>query len=113
MAGTNRDDTKNANELRNQQRSSLPRQPLKKAAAIKYDANDQAPKVIAKGKGIIAENILNKAEESDLPIYKDANLVETLTKLDIGDYIPPELYKVIAEIMVFVSDLDKMKDKLI
>lgn len=111
MAGSNQNGPNRNSELLNQQRSNLPRQPIKKAAAIKYEANDQAPKVIAKGKGIVAENILNKAEESDLPIYKDANLVETLTKLDIGDYIPPELYKVIAEIMIFVSDLDKMKDK--
>jgi flagellar biosynthesis protein len=93
-------------------RSSLPRQPIKKVAAIKYDANDDAPKVIAKGKGIIAENILERAEAENLPIYKDEKLADTLTKLDIGDYIPPELYKIIAEIMIFVSDLDKMKDKL-
>jgi len=102
--------TFNSNNSNN--RSSLPRQPIKKVAAIKYDAHDDAPKVIAKGKGIVADNILERAEEANLPIYKDAQLADTLTKLDIGDYIPPELYKVIAEIMIFVSDLDKMKDKL-
>lgn len=89
------------------------RKPIKKAAAVKYDAQDAAPQVIAKGKGIVAENILEKASESDVAVYKDEELVDTLTKLDIGDYIPPELYKVVAEIMVFVSDLDKMKDKLV
>jgi len=89
------------------------RPPIKKAAAVKYDVSDSAPQIIAKGKGIVAENILEKASESEVPVYQDEKLVETLTKLDIGDYIPPELYKVVAEIMIFVSDLDKMKDKLL
>jgi flagellar biosynthesis protein len=89
------------------------RLPIKKAAAIKYDAYDAAPQIIAKGKGIVAENILEKASETEVPVYQDKELVEALTKLDIGDFIPPELYKVVAEIMIFVSDLDKMRDKLL
>jgi flagellar biosynthesis protein len=89
------------------------KKPIKKAAAIKYDVTDSAPQVIAKGKGIVAQNILDKADESTIPIYKDEELADTLTKLDIGEYIPPELYKIVAEIMIFVSDLDEMRDKLI
>lgn len=85
---------------------------VKKAAAIKYDLGDAAPTVIAKGKGIVAENILEKASESAVPVYQNEALVEELTKMDLGDFIPPELYNVVAEIMIFVSDLDKMKDKL-
>jgi len=88
------------------------RKPLKKAAAVKYETGDNAPTVIAKGKGLIADNILEKAQESNVPVYEDPELADTLTKLDIGDYIPPELYKVVAEIMIFVSDLDKMRDKI-
>lgn len=84
----------------------------KKAVAIKYEPGAEAPEVIAKGKGIIAEKILEKAEEKALPVYKDEQLVEALTKLDIGDSIPPELYTVVAEILVFVTDLDKMQDKV-
>ena len=84
----------------------------KKAAAIRYKPGDDAPELIAKGKGVVADNILEKAEEAALPIYKDEKLVEELTKLDIGEYIPPELYTVVAEILVFVTDLDKMRDKL-
>ena len=83
----------------------------KKAAAIQYAPGDQAPTVIAKGKGVIADKLLEKAAEADLPIYKDAALVEELTKLDIGEFIPPELYTVVAEILVFVTDLDKLQDK--
>lgn len=85
---------------------------IKKAAAVKYDQSDVAPTIIAKGKGIVAQNLLDKAEEYNVPVYKNEELVDTLTKLDIGDYIPPELYKVVAEIMVFVSDIDKLKDKV-
>lgn len=83
----------------------------KKAAAIQYAPGEPAPTVIAKGKGVIAEKILEKAEEANLPVYKDEKLVEELTKIDIGDYIPPELYTVVAEILVFVTDLDRMREK--
>ena len=48
----------------------------------------------------------------DVPFYKDNKLAETLSKLEIGDAIPPELYEVVAEILVFVDDMDKMKAKL-
>ncbi|WP_113674781.1 EscU/YscU/HrcU family type III secretion system export apparatus switch protein [Vallitalea guaymasensis] len=84
----------------------MDRRKIKKVAALKYDINETAPTVIAKGKGIVADKILEKADEKELPIYKDEKLVESLTKLDIGDMIPPELYQIVAEILVFVSDLD-------
>ncbi len=85
---------------------------IKKVAAIKYDAGDDAPKLIAKGAGNIADRILDKAQESDIPVYQDSKLVQELTKLELGDFIPPELYKVVAEIMVFVTDLDRLYDKV-
>lgn len=85
---------------------------IKKVAAIKYEATEEAPKVIAKGAGLVAENILEKAKEHEIPTYQDEALVETLTKLDLGDFIPPELYQVVAEIMVFVTDLDKLYDRV-
>lgn len=84
----------------------------KKAVALMYDQNDAAPKVIASGQGAIAERILDKAKESDVPTYVDKGLAETLLKLDIGDYIPPELYGVVAEILVYVDKMDKLKKKL-
>lgn len=84
---------------------------VKKVAALKYDMGEAAPIVIAKGKGIVADKILEKANEEELPVYKDEELVDTLTKLDIGDMIPPELYQIVAEIMVFVSDLDTLYEK--
>ena len=64
------------------------------------------------GKGEVAERIIEKAKENDVPFYQDNKLAETLSKLQIGDTIPPELYDVVAEILVFVDDMDKMKAKL-
>lgn len=84
----------------------------KKAVALSYDLGDQAPKVIASGKEYLAEKILQVAEEEQIPIHKDEKLTDTLSQLDIGEYIPPELYEVVAEILVFVDDMDRIKSKV-
>lgn len=84
----------------------------KTAVALQYNAGEEAPKIIATGKGILAEKILDKAKESDVPVYEDEKLANTLSKLDIGDMIPPELYGVVAEILVFVDKMDKIKKKV-
>jgi flagellar biosynthesis protein len=81
----------------------------RKAAALKYDVNDTAPKVVASGTGYVAERIIAKAEENDVHIYEDSELVEVLTKVNIGDSIPPELYDVVAKILVFIDNLDRAK----
>lgn len=85
---------------------------VKQAVAIEYDPTDMAPKIVATGKGKVAEKIIEKAKESDVPIHEDAKLAGTLSKLDIGDYIPPELYEVVAEILVFVDKMEKLRSKL-
>lgn len=85
---------------------------IKKAAAIQYEAGDSAPKVVAKGAGIVADKILEAGEANDIPVYEDEALMEQLSKIDIGEHIPQELYKVVAEILVFVTDLDKLYDKV-
>ena len=84
----------------------------KTAVALAYEPGDAAPKILAKGKGELAERIIEKAKENDVPLYADHKLAETLSKLRIGDTIPPELYEVVAEILVFVDDMDRMKAKL-
>ncbi len=84
----------------------------KKAVALMYDPDNQAPQVVAAGQGAIAERIIDTAKESDVPLYKDTDLTETLLKLDIGDCIPPELYGVVAEILVYVDKMDKIKAKI-
>ena len=87
-------------------------QPKKKAVALLYDPSNQAPQVVAAGQGTLADKIIDTAKESDVPLYKDTNLTETLLKLDIGDCIPPELYGVVAEILVYVDRMDKIKAKI-
>ncbi|MGN0375214.1 MAG: EscU/YscU/HrcU family type III secretion system export apparatus switch protein [Butyrivibrio sp.] len=84
----------------------------KQAIALQYNPGDEAPTIVASGKGIIADKIIEKAKESDVPLYEDAKLADTLSKLEIGDAIPPELYNVVAQILVFVDNLDKIKGKL-
>ncbi len=87
-------------------------EPKKKAVALMYEPGSQAPQVVASGKGLVAEKIIETAKQSDVPLYKDTNLAETLLNLDIGDCIPPELYGVVAEILVYVDKMDKIKAKL-
>lgn len=78
------------------------------AIALKYDKEkDLAPKVVAKGKGIIAEHILEKAKEMNIPVQKDPSLTELLGTLDINQTIPDELYGVVAEVFAFIYKLDQ------
>lgn len=84
----------------------------KTAVALSYDPSDDAPRVVASGKGELAEKILQKAKEADVPVHRDDSLADTLSKLDIGEAIPPELYEVVAEILLFVDRMDKIKSKL-
>ncbi|MGN7470261.1 EscU/YscU/HrcU family type III secretion system export apparatus switch protein [Brevibacillus sp. SAFN-007a] len=80
----------------------------KQAVALKYQAGAmEAPKVVAKGKGFVAENILKTAKEHHIPVQEDPSLVEVLGKLDLDQQIPPELYQVVAEVLAFVYRLDK------
>ena len=80
------------------------------AAVIKYDAlKDDAPRITAKGAGHLAEKIISLARKHNIPIREDANLVQVLMKLDIDRQIPPELYRAIAEILVFVYTLNERR----
>ena len=84
---------------------------VKTAVALEYDPSDDAPRVIASGTGVLAEKIIEKAKESNVPIHEDDKLAQTLSKLEIGEMIPPELYEVVAEILVFVDAMDRIKAK--
>jgi flagellar biosynthesis protein len=80
----------------------------KQAVALRYQAKTmEAPVVVAKGKGYVAENILKTAKENGIPVQEDPSLVEVLGKLDLNQQIPPELYQVVAEVLAFVYRLDK------
>ncbi|MGP3779675.1 EscU/YscU/HrcU family type III secretion system export apparatus switch protein [Halanaerobium saccharolyticum] len=82
----------------------------KKTVALKYNQNtDRAPKIIASGKGSIAEMIIKKARQENIPIREDKDVVQVLAELNIGDEIPEELYTVIAEILSFFYDLEDLQ----
>lgn len=85
---------------------------IRQAIALEYNPEEDAPKVIASGRGIVAERMLEKARENDIPIHRDDRLAATLSKLEIGEMIPPELYEVVAEILIFVDAMDKIKGKM-
>lgn len=84
---------------------------MKSAIALAYSPDEEAPKVIASGKGIIADRMIEKAQEVNVPVHRDDKLAATLSKLEIGEMIPPELYEAVAEILVFVDALEKIKSK--
>ncbi|MED4599556.1 EscU/YscU/HrcU family type III secretion system export apparatus switch protein [Paenibacillus validus] len=80
---------------------------VKRAVALKYaPESTAAPKLVAKGKGRIAELMLDKAKENGVPIQEDPSLVEVLSKLDIDQEIPPELYKLVAEVLSYIYRSD-------
>ncbi len=84
----------------------------KAAVALEYNPDEQAPKIIASGRGILADKIVTAANEANVPVHKDAPLANTLAKLEIGEYIPKELYDIVAEILVYVDDCDRIKKKM-
>ncbi len=80
---------------------------LKTAVALKYHTKqDTAPKVTAKGEGLIAERIIQLAKENQVPIKEDPDLVQILSQVDINKEVPPSVYKVVAELLAFVYKLN-------
>ena len=84
-----------------------------KAVALRYNVDeDTSPVVIASGYGTVAEHIIDIAEKKGIPVFKDDSAASLLCMLDVGSNIPVELYEVVAEILVFVDDMDRMKAKI-
>ncbi|WP_144461388.1 EscU/YscU/HrcU family type III secretion system export apparatus switch protein [Siminovitchia fortis] len=81
---------------------------LKEAVALGGRINDgKAPIVMAKGKGVTAEKILEAAKENGIPVQQDPALVELLGQLDLNETIPEELFEAVAEIFAFIYRLDR------
>jgi len=79
-----------------------------KAVALKYDkSGTSAPKVVAKGQGEIAQKIREKAQEFDIPIFQNEALAASLLNLDLDEQIPPNLYKAVAEVFVWLMQSEK------
>ncbi|MGB2131292.1 MAG: EscU/YscU/HrcU family type III secretion system export apparatus switch protein [Marinobacterium sp.] len=78
----------------------------KSAVALRYDTEaGSAPRVVAKGRGLIAEQILALAEEHDIHIHQSPELIEVLIRLELGEEIPEALYRAIAEVIAFAYGL--------
>ena len=100
------------NDIQEEAYPMAEREEKKTAVALEYEPGDQAPKVIATGQGHLAEKILEVAKDADVPIHKDEKLARSLSVLDIGEYIPPELYSIVAEVLVFVDSMDRIQNKV-
>lgn len=82
----------------------------KKAVALRYKASeDDAPRITAKGTGLVAEKIIDMARKYGIPVKDDPDLVEILSRLDLDSEIPPKLYVVVAELLAFVYGLNQKK----
>jgi flagellar biosynthesis protein len=83
----------------------------RKAAALKYELNYEAPVVTAAGMGYIADKIIEEAEKNDVPIVYNKELAELLTNVDVGNHIPSELYNAVAEVIAYIMDIDTLADR--
>ncbi len=80
----------------------------KKAVALRYDPQkDRAPVVVAKGRGELAEKIIELAKKEGIPVVEDRNLVEALLRIEVFEEIPPVLYEAVARVLVFVQEVRK------
>ncbi|MCP4118215.1 MAG: flagellar biosynthesis protein FlhB [Desulfobacteraceae bacterium] len=84
----------------------------KKAAALKYDPEiENAPRITAKGRGAVAEKIIEIAEQHNVPVHEDPDLVEVLSGLDLDEEIPQDVYVAVAELLAFVYSINKTRLK--
>ena len=85
-------------------------QESQRAIALRYEPKkDRAPKVVAKGRGYLAEKILDLARQHNIPVRHDKNLLQVLSRLDLDQEIPGEVYAVVAEILGFIYRLSNRK----
>jgi len=76
---------------------------MKLAVALKHELGKQeAPMVVASGRGSFAERIIEKAEKSDVPVHRDDNLATLLSKVSVPSYIPAELFEAVARVLAFI-----------
>ena len=81
---------------------------VKRAVALKYEPEkDGAPRMTAKGSGVIAERIIELARKEGIPIQEDPDLIGALIHLDFGEEVPPELYRAVAEILAFAYRMNR------
>ena len=84
---------------------------LKKAAALKYEEKYDAPIVTAAGMGHVADRIIEKAMENEVPVVYNEEMANLLNNVGVGEEVPEELYEAVAEVIAFVLNLDKKIDR--
>jgi flagellar biosynthesis protein len=77
------------------------------AVALAYHAGDVAPKVVAKGRGVVAQMIIERAKEAGIYVHESRELVSLLMQVDLDERIPPELYLVVAELLAWLYRLEQ------
>lgn len=77
------------------------------AAAIAYRGGDAAPRVVAKGRGIVAETIIEKAQASGVYVHESRELLALLMQIDLDSHIPPQLYIAVAELLAWLYHLEE------
>ncbi len=90
----------------NQKTDSDKANSAREAIALAYRQSDAAPRVVAKGKGLIAEEIIKRAREHDVYVHESPELVALLTQVDIDEHIPPQLYMAVAELLAWLYKLE-------
>lgn len=80
--------------------------PRQLAIALAYRSGQAAPKVVAKGRGTIAEAIIERAKEAGVYVHESPELVSLLMQVDLDQHIPPELYRAIAELLAWIYRLE-------
>ena len=83
--------------------------PAKSAVALAYQTGNSAPRVVAKGKGLIAEEIIKRAKEHGIHVHQSTELVSLLMKVDLDHDIPPALYRAVAELLAWLYHIDTEK----
>jgi len=80
--------------------------PLKSAIALAYSQSDAAPRVVAKGRGLIAQTIIARARENGVYVHESPELVSLLMQIDLDQRIPPQLYIAVSELLAWVYRLE-------
>jgi flagellar biosynthesis protein len=89
-----------------------PTEKQRQAVALAYGAGDGAPKVVAKGRGLLAQTIIDRAKESGVYVHESPELVSLLMQVDLDQHIPPELYLAVAELLAWLYRLEHGKPPL-
>lgn len=90
-----------------------PKPQIQNAVALAYQNGDAAPRVVAKGKGLIAEEIIARAKEHGVHVHQSKELVSLLMKVDLDRDIPPALYRAVAELLAWLYHIDKGNSEII